>query len=70
MKFGTWYPIETAPHDQRTWVIAVEKDGDTHIAIWDTHPLDPSGEDMELCWTDGYREISPTHWMSLPSPPK
>ncbi len=67
--FGIWMPIETAPHDQSTWVIVVEKDGDTHIAIYDTHPLDPSGEEMDLCWTDVHMEVNPTHWMPLPIPP-
>jgi len=64
-----WMPIETAPHDKATWVIVVEKDGDTHIAIFDNHPLYTEDDEMGMCWTDGHMELRPTHWMPLPNPP-
>lgn len=66
-KFGTWYPIETAPRSN-DWVLTVERDGEVNVSIWGRHPLDTCG-DMSMCWTTGYLAIDPTHWMPLPAPP-
>jgi hypothetical protein len=66
-KFGTWYPIVAAPQNSE-WILVVESDGDTHIAIWGRHPLDVDNC-MDKCWTTGYLEVRPTHWMPLPPPP-
>ena len=60
-------PIETAPHDNATWVLVWDGD-QIDIAIFGRHPLDVQ-EEMALCWTDGGRELNPTHWMPLPDPP-
>lgn len=65
--FGVWLPIETAPHDDATWVL-VWDGNQIDIAIFGRHPLDVQ-EEMALCWTDGGRELRPTHWMPLPNPP-
>ncbi len=65
--WAVWMPIETAPHDNATWVLVWDGD-QIDIAIFGRHPLDVQ-EEMALCWTDGGRELNPTHWMPLPDPP-
>ena len=65
--WACWMPIETAPHDNATWVLVCDGD-QIDIAIFGRHPLDVQ-EEMEFCWTDGERELYPTHWMPLPNPP-
>ncbi len=64
---GGWMPIDTAPHDNATWVLVWDGD-QIDIAIFGRHPLDVQ-EEMALCWTDGDRELNPTYWMPLPDPP-
>ena len=64
---GGWMSIDTAPHDNATWVLVWDGD-QIDIAIFGRHPLDVQ-EEMALCWTDGGRELNPTHWMPLPDPP-
>jgi hypothetical protein len=74
-----WQPIDTAPKDAMAplllWAHKLGDDED-HVTIgyWvkPTHTITSGGE----TWTgwlttkgDEDYEITPTHWMSLPSPP-
>jgi hypothetical protein len=55
-----WQPIETAPKDDETWVLAFNGD-EYAVCIW-------TGE----YWSDNEYMMrpQPTHWMPLPEPPK
>lgn len=69
-----WQPIETAPKD--TWLLVCDIER-IEFAVWRSHKLterdgypvysdDVSGMGGYECECD----ISPTHWMPLPEPPK
>jgi len=55
-----WLPIESAPRDGKTWVLA-HRHGWTlpEIAVWSWHGY----------WQTMESSIEPTHWMPLPAPP-
>ena len=65
-----WQPIETAPKEPRTTILAmvdgyvrfVSYGKTSHIPIYGWCLADQVPEDADLC--------DPTHWMPLPEPPK
>lgn len=54
-----WQTIETAPKDNKTWVLVCEY-GYVYVAIFDKEGF---------CHTDERIGLDPTHWMPLPKPP-
>jgi hypothetical protein len=63
-----WQPIETAPKDEDVLVFA--EDGYSRIGEARFHTYtDGLGGWWQWEWEYATREIQPTHWMSLPSPP-
>ena len=58
-KAEPWQPIETAPKDNKTWVLVCEY-GFSYVAIFDKEGF---------CHTDERIGLDPTHWIPLPKPP-
>lgn len=61
-----WQPIETAPKDGKTHILAYEEGGDIYRAAWDAE---------SECWSSycgQYVTVTPepTHWQPLPQPPQ
>jgi hypothetical protein len=64
-KFGTWYPIESAPKDGTEVLLWIPAENTADIGFWGDSHAD------ETTWIEG-RDLSPlaaTHWMPLPPPP-
>lgn len=62
-----WQPIETAPKDENTYVLACRAGSKIPAVLgWDG-----DGEEGHWYWFNGvFREdVIPTHWMPLPDPP-
>lgn len=58
-----WQPIDTAPHDEESYILAWDEYGYNVVRFC-------GGDDTDTQWFDGEFFISPTHWMPLPEPPK
>ncbi len=56
----TWRPIGTAPLNG-TEILVWDQLGFADVAFWDP---------MSLRWSSGDLQLTPTHWMPLPEPPK
>ena len=82
--FGQWQPIETAPKNGDE-LIGFRPDQGVFVSRWATmeevidkdangDPIDDFDPDYETWWHDHWGwmedELSPTHWMPLPPPPK
>ena len=79
-----WQPIETAPRDGKSVLLACSHQGGTFIetGYWDPNFRMSWSEELEAlsgtgAWTNGYQdgseypvEFTPTHWMELPKPPQ
>jgi hypothetical protein len=67
-----WQPIETAPKDNTVLLLcSMEYPENPFIDVgyWETYAW-WSGPKEEPCWVWSLLEGKPTHWMSLPEPPK
>lgn len=79
-----WQPIETAPRDGTELllysldVVRYPGAGDGVVVGWAVRVLGGHRWVCDIATTDGYdddmwlsnEEITPTHWMPLPAPPK
>lgn len=71
-----WRPIETAPKNGSTIMIAMSPTGPVWMAHWRTYPEPGMNEwtiDQVVGWTRvGFCDaaLEPTHWMPLPPPPQ
>lgn len=59
-----WNSIESAPRDGQA-ILAVDQ-GPTPVIIFWCDWLEAHWQPLGQAW----REVSPTHWMPLPEPPK
>jgi hypothetical protein len=63
-----WQPIETAPLDGTSILVAVESEQDSHQVVY----FDDDGED-DFVWrseNNRWHRNAFTHWMPLPTPPE
>jgi hypothetical protein len=76
-----WQPIETAPRERGTSILAYVLGDDHHPMIFVAHWMNPkimfssiytgAGHPDDWEWVSGMSRIKqPTHWMPLPEPPK
>ena len=66
-----WMPIETAPKDGSE-ILCYQKDGwGVYAAVWNSRlSAWYTGFEPAIIGAGFTYEISPTHWMPLPPPPK
>jgi len=55
-----WQPIGTAPLNGEE-ILVWDQLGFADVAFWDP---------LSLRWSSGDLQLTPTHWMPLPEPPK
>lgn len=77
-KFGTWYPIESAPKDRDIIVCggAYQYDAETYPSDYPIDEACMARWSSEEKWFGGYGSeydgaywLRPTHWMPKPTPP-
>lgn len=61
-KFGTWYPIESAPNDLDMRILVFRQSGEVTMSYADG--------DWWRHQKNNKKQISITHWMPLPNPPE
>lgn len=70
---SNWQPIETAPKDEKSFLLIFRKSGRICIAHWDAqkyhHRPNPFWKDFGPWGVGDMRRDSPSHWMPLPKPP-
>ena len=71
-----WLPIETAPRDHKTPILAFDGTGMAVITVHEIERLSKPGDPclvFELVYTGSWAEDADwggvTHWMPLPPPP-
>tara|TARA_R110002153_G_C13133221_1_gene480124 strand:- start:58 stop:324 length:267 start_codon:yes stop_codon:yes gene_type:complete len=79
---SNWKPIKTAPRNHGVRVIALydyktvgvvkrlATKGCPGLFVGGHDPRDKKNKSPHLCWkNDNNREVHPTHWQPLPTPP-